>query len=195
MGDEHSGVDLRTLPVDLSELLLAAESHDAEMRTFIDRETGELVLVFETSFQIADEYVTSQSEAIEVSSELAEQLVDDNQLPAWQIDELADALKVALDSSGRYVPVEPRWSSEGFRDMQDFAWSLDDPTHRQHLERALGGKGSFRRFKNALDDLPKELRGEWFAFRDARAREDIVDWLRSIGIEPIDTPRHQKESK
>ncbi|HEX5164573.1 MAG TPA: hypothetical protein VFV93_04190, partial [Thermomicrobiales bacterium] len=68
MADEHSVANRRTLPVDLTELTYAAESHDAEMRTVIDRETGELVLVFETSFQIADEYVSSQSEAIEVSS-------------------------------------------------------------------------------------------------------------------------------
>jgi hypothetical protein len=75
--------------------------------------------------------------------------------------------------------------------MQEFAWSLEDSAHRQRLDNALGGRGSFRRFNNALYDLPEEIRLQWFAFRDARARKDIVDWLHSIGIEPIDTPAHR----
>jgi hypothetical protein len=195
VADERNVVNLHSLPVDLAELVCAAESHDAEVHSFIDRETGELVIVFDTSFRIADEFVESQSSEIEVNSELAEQLVDDNRLPAWQVDELADALRIALDSVGRYVAVEPRWSSDAFKDMQDFAWSLEDPAYRQRLERALGGKGSFRRFNDALYDLPEDIRREWFAFRDARARDDIVDWLHSIGIEPIDTPSYQKESE
>ena len=102
-----------------------------------------------------------------------------------------DALRLALDTTGRYVAIEPHWYSEAFRDMQDFAWSLEDPAHRQRLDRVLGGRGSFRRFNDALDDMPEDIRRQWFAFRDARAREDIVDWLHSIGIEPIDTPAHR----
>jgi predicted nucleotidyltransferase len=44
------------------------------------------------------------------------------------------------------------------------------------LERAIEGRGAFRRFKDTLFEYP-ELREAWFAFRDARARRHAVEWL------------------
>ena len=41
--------------------------------------------------------------------------------------------------------------------------------------------------KDVLDDYPRE-RQRWFAFKDAQARQRVLDWLAEEGIEPIIEP-------
>lgn len=191
MTDAYDIQNLRSLPVDLSELEYAAESHDSETRTFVDRETGAVVAVLDSSFTVADEHVSSQTIAGDISPEMIEQLADDHLLPAWQVDDLDSAFAIALDTAGRCVQINPRWSSDAFRDRQDFTETVENAEYRRRLENALGGRGSFRRFGDAIDEMPDDIRQRWFAFRDARVREYIVDWLRGEGIEPIDTPAYR----
>jgi hypothetical protein len=74
------------------------------------------------------------------------------------------------------LPIEPILSHEGYADMQDFIALVRDPGARHLLERAIEGRGAFRRFKDALFDFP-ELRQAWFAFHDARMARRALDWL------------------
>jgi hypothetical protein len=53
----------------------------------------------------------------------------------------------------------------------------------EKLEIALDGKGAFRRFKNVISDYPEEEK-RWFAFKDKRMREEVIEWLNDLGIEP-----------
>jgi len=50
------------------------------------------------------------------------------------------------------------------------------------LSIALDGKGAFRRFKNVLMDYP-EVEKQWFKFKAEKDKEEVKDWLESIGIE------------
>ncbi len=61
--------------------------------------------------------------------------------------------------------------------MEDFIQLVRDPQARDLLEREIEGRGAFRRFKDTLFEFP-ELRDEWFALRDVRARRRAVEWLR-----------------
>lgn len=79
------------------------------------------------------------------------------------------------------IPVEPIPSSEGYADMEDFIASVRDPRPRDLLQRAIQGRGAFRRFKDTLLELP-ELRAAWFAFHDARAERRALEWLLLEGI-------------
>jgi Uncharacterised protein family (UPF0158)/Nucleotidyltransferase domain len=79
------------------------------------------------------------------------------------------------------VLVEPIPSREAYADMQDFIGRVRDPRSRDLLERAIAGRGAFRRFKDALFELP-DLRQAWFAFHDARMERRAIEWLAGQGL-------------
>ncbi|MPZ61987.1 MAG: hypothetical protein GEU93_11970 [Propionibacteriales bacterium] len=75
-----------------------------------------------------------------------------------------------------WIRIHPSDSGEGYRDLQDFIARVGDPRAQDLLERAIAGRGAFRRFKDTLFEFP-ELREAWFALRDARASRRAVQWL------------------
>ena len=101
-----------------------------------------------------------------------------------QKNALADALRVESGFGDRFIRVEPEDAHAACRDMEAFIETVADQRLQSRLWDAIDGRGAFRRFKNALLDDAYE-RERWFAFKSARLRERIVDWLRSEGIEPV----------
>jgi hypothetical protein len=90
-----------------------------------------------------------------------------------------------VDSDGRrLILVEPLPPAIGYGDMQDFVACVREPRTRDVLERAIAGRGAFRRFKDALLDYP-ELRRAWFEFHDARGERRAIEWL--LERELVDT--------
>jgi Uncharacterised protein family (UPF0158)/Nucleotidyltransferase domain len=79
------------------------------------------------------------------------------------------------------IRIEPVSSREAYEDMEDFAGRVRDPRTRDLLERAIAGRGAFRRFKDALFEFP-DLRQAWFAFHDARMERRAVEWLAGQGL-------------
>jgi Uncharacterised protein family (UPF0158)/Nucleotidyltransferase domain len=78
-------------------------------------------------------------------------------------------------------PIDPIPSHEGYEDMRDFIQRVRDPQARNLLERAIAGRGAFRRFKDTLLDFP-ELREAWFRFHDARVERRAIRWLVDEGF-------------
>jgi len=72
-------------------------------------------------------------------------------------------------------PVPPRiW----YRDMADFVARLSDEQVAERLERAMSGRGAFRRFRDEIyRDRNEQLISAWNAFRNARTERRAVDWL------------------
>jgi predicted nucleotidyltransferase len=77
--------------------------------------------------------------------------------------------------------VEPIEPSEAYGDMEDFVETVRDPRARDLLERAISGRGAFRRFKDALYEFP-DLRAAWFALADARMARRALYWLADEGL-------------
>ena len=74
--------------------------------------------------------------------------------------------------------------------MEEFIETISDHRpQRRLLERAIAGRGAFRRFKDTLFEF-SELREAWFRFHDARMRRRALSWLhdREI-ISPADAER------
>jgi Uncharacterised protein family (UPF0158)/Nucleotidyltransferase domain len=88
------------------------------------------------------------------------------------------------------LPIEPILSGEGYADIQDFVAQVRDPRARDLLERAIEGRGAFRRFKDTLFEFP-ELRQAWFAFHDARMTQRALDWLVGEGL--VDPDEAERE--
>ena len=80
------------------------------------------------------------------------------------------------------LAIDPLPSYVWYRDMEDFAEGISDERAGRRLARAIGGKGAFRRFKDALLEGRPELLSAWHAFSDARGRRRAVDWLVANGI-------------
>jgi hypothetical protein len=60
--------------------------------------------------------------------------------------------------------------------MEDFVQRVRDARARAVLEQSIIGRGAFRRFKDALIQLP-ELRQAWFEFHDVRSERRALEWL------------------
>ena len=75
------------------------------------------------------------------------------------------------------MPIDPLPSAVWYADMADFAERVSDERAARRLERAIRGRGAFRRFKDELHEEYPDLVPVWHAFRDARAKRRAVQWL------------------
>jgi hypothetical protein len=98
------------------------------------------------------------------------------QTVAFHSEELSEEADEEHPEDRGLTRVDPIPSHEGYADMEDFIGRVGDPRARDLLERAIRGRGAFRRFKDTLLDLP-ELREAWFAFHDARMARRALEWL------------------
>jgi len=80
------------------------------------------------------------------------------------------------DAAAGFISIDPMPTAVGYADMEEFVGRVRDPRAHHLLERAITGRGAFRRFKDALLDYP-ELRRAWFAFHDARSERRAIEWL------------------
>ncbi len=99
----------------------------------------------------------------------------------WSTDTaLSEESEEHPDERG-WIPIEPIPSHEGYGDLEDFIARVRDPRARGLLERAIAGRGAFRRFKDTLFEFP-ELREAWFRFHDARMERRALRWLADEGL-------------
>ena len=97
-------------------------------------------------------------------------------------DQEARRLKDQIEEeSDRYEHIPRAESYEGYEDMVDFIATVDNEHLAELLERAIKGKGAFRRFKNVLLNYPEE-RERWFEFKDNRMEERALEWLEDIDV-------------
>jgi hypothetical protein len=124
--------------------------------------------------------------------ELALALENNSWESSWWIDSGTGALEFCSpDEVGEdfdlrgLIRVEPLSSREGYADMARFVDLVHSRRSRELLERAIQGRGAFRRFKDTLLELP-DLREEWFSFHDRQMRRRGIEWLASAGlVDPV----------
>jgi predicted nucleotidyltransferase len=124
---------------------------------------------------------------------LAEALEDHSPETSWWFDPQSGDIAPRVDSlhaddgeqedlfDQGLILVEPIPSREAYGDMEDFIGRVRHPKARDVLERAIAGRGAFRRFKDTLLDFP-DLRQAWFAFHDARMERRAIEWLVGQGL-------------
>lgn len=176
---------MKKLKINFDELQKAMEdiSRDS-FDYYLDTETGEIIalseeLINEAKIRLYDD----ESDEIDEDIEYIEyDVVPD--VPDWIIDEVELALEVLLDESGRYIRISERSSDRAYQCMSEFISTIKDYELKENLLQALNGKGAFRKFKDILLDYPKE-RKRWHGFNAKCMKKEIIEWLMSIGIEPI----------
>lgn len=122
--------------------------------------------------------------------ELAQALEDHSLEHSWWFDPRTgetefwsayDDLGLEHPEERDLLPIRTLPSRVGYEDMEDFIARVRDPRARDLLERAIAGRGAFRRFKDTLFEFP-ELREAWFSFHDARMRRRAIEWLLDEGL-------------
>ena len=80
-----------------------------------------------------------------------------------------------------YIPLPRQYDINEYRMMEEFIYELPTSKNQDVLERAIRGKGAFRRFKDRLYDLGLEQ--QWNKFRDDSYEKIARDWCERFGIE------------
>jgi Uncharacterised protein family (UPF0158) len=88
----------------------------------------------------------------------------------------------------RWLYVDCVGSHEGYRDMELFIATVDDPTIVDRLEIAISGRGAFRRFKDVLSRWPEELQ-RYYLLSSERQRGRARAWLAAAGYRPASTAK------
>jgi hypothetical protein len=173
----------RKLKIDLADLAMAFENASLESQSYLDQETGEVVLVTdETRREVEDIYEELADAQREAPAAFAAALAERDDLHDWIKEAVQRAHEVEVGYGTRFVAVPQADSREGYRDMEDFIDTVADNHLQELLSVAIQGQGAFRRFKDVLLNYPRE-RERWFKFKDTCLRQRVVDWLESIGIE------------
>ncbi len=173
---------MRQININLSYLISAFDSGFHEQTNYLDLETGQVVMVSDDARCIVENiYDQMDAEETEGAPTFAE-LLEQQRLPDWQKQEVMVAEQVEREYGSRFIEIPRMDSHEGYRDMQDFIATVTDPYLQRLLEVAIMGRGAFRRFKDVLLDYPRE-RERWFAFRDERMEQRVLDWLADHDLE------------
>src|SRR5437763_13794867 len=127
-----------------------------ELQYWLDKRTGEVILISSDT-----EHWARGGDEIEDA-------------PEWQHEEIERARRVLravgeletgeeAEETDRYLAIPTIDSHEGYRTMEDFVETVNNPRLRESLIEALRGRKPFRRFKDVLMDYGAE-REQWFAF-------------------------------
>jgi predicted nucleotidyltransferase len=113
--------------------------------------------------------------------ELCTALEDHSPERVWWINTADGRVESADPAEEGWHKIGSVGSHEGYRDMSEFVAGVHHRRAAELLDRAIAGRGAFRRFKDTLFEFP-ELREQWFRYRDARSRRRALRWLADEGL-------------
>lgn len=175
----------RKLKIDMADLETAFDNSSWALSYYLDLETGDVPLVTDDARRDLEQIYKAIDDADEGNRAVAfhEALARSN-LPEWEKEAVLAANQVEEGYPTRYLALPRPDSRAGYHDMERFIETVESEHLRERLWKAIDGRGAFRRFKDELFEYPAEQQ-RWFAFRDARLRQRVLDWLAEESIEPI----------
>jgi len=168
---------MRKLKVNWDDLEVAAESNGPEQSSYLDLETGAVLTVMHDPRQELEQLRGDAGPDASIEDVLAQ-----SGAPDWRKDAMREAWRVEERYGIGIVSLPEADAHEDHRDMEDFAATIGNAELRAQLERALQGRGAFRRFRDVIHSRFRE-KDEWFKFKRERLRRRMADWLASQDIE------------
>ena len=104
---------------------------------------------------------------------------NDEMLDPGVLDEEIDV----EEDPDRWLRFDCIGSRDSWRDMADFATRTTDPDLRNRLERAIEGRGAFRRFRDVVHEAG--VSQQWYAFSTDRKFGRARKFLVRQGIRPV----------
>ncbi|MET0909017.1 MAG: UPF0158 family protein [Ilumatobacteraceae bacterium] len=122
---------------------------------------------------------------------VAEALDDGGYDTSWWYDPATGQIEIGLSemaafdagedevdepSERGFVRIESAGSRPAYLDMVAFADAVGELRAADLLQRALQGKGAFRRFRDTVEDFP-DVRAHWLTYARAAAEARAIEWL------------------
>jgi len=148
--------------VKLDEIIEGLEFRSDESSSFLNKKTGEVVLISEHEMQAAED-----NEPIE-------------DFPDWEQD-LVGIAKEIVAETGDYIELPSKFDIDEYRIMERFCLSLDDPEMYEIFYGLIKGSGAFQRFKNAIHEY--DIADDWYNYRNDALKEIAIEWCRENNIE------------
>lgn len=106
---------------------------------------------------------------------------------------LADELATGLDNEGledeidenwnRYLRLPTKFEIHEYRIMEEFVWTLKGERANK-LERAIQGRGAFRRFKDMINYMGIEQ--QWYDYEAEYYKKLAIKWCQEQGLEYVE---------
>jgi len=151
-----------TIRVKLDEIIDGLESQSDESSSFLDKQTGEVILMTDYAMRAAEE-----NEPLE-------------DVPDWE-RELVLIAREILAETGQYLQLPTQYDINEYSIMEDFCMSLDKKEIGDILYDLISGSGAFRRFKDAIYKYGVE--DKWHEYRNNAIREIAIEWCHQNNIE------------
>ena len=177
----------RRVPLKLRELVDAFEEGSDMLEQFLDLETGEVIPITEdirSEMRAIEEDLPRHLEGDELRAAIID-AVENRGVPEWMDEQLVEALQIEGALGTRFIEIPIPDSRNGYQDMQLFIETVEDASLQEQLWSAIDGRRAFRHFKDVLLGYPDE-RERWFAYKNERVRERVLEWLEDEGIVPIE---------
>ncbi|MDZ7724971.1 MAG: UPF0158 family protein [candidate division KSB1 bacterium] len=147
--------------VKLSDILEAMEFQSEFSRSFLNKETGEIVYVTDDIFLH----------------------VEDSDDDSGLFDEEQEQAALARDilDTNKYIEFPEKDAREEWTLLRDFCQKVSDEKTANELYNLIQGKGAFQRFKHAV--IRYGLEDDWYEFRDQAQEQAAIAWCRENGIE------------
>ena len=144
-----------SVTVSLEEIVDHLNMVGDESSTYLNRKTGELVV-------LTDEELTE-----------AEEREDMEDYPEWQRQRIA--LARDIQDSEDYLELPTKFDIHEYRIVEEFCRSVEPQELREQLLSKIRGSGAFGRFKREIYRLKIET--DWYRFRDAELERIAMQWL------------------
>jgi len=171
---------MKRLPIDIDMLVNLMEIDDRgyDVISYLDTETGEIIFYQEDCFP--DELVNCEIEREEITEDLMRY--------KWMsIEDLYTYYDLfCSDESERFEEIPWITSREKFALIKEFIYIRVEEDIRDEVYYEISGRGAFSKFRTFLEHH-REYKDAWFKFESENLRRIAVEWLNSIGIDPIDS--------
>jgi hypothetical protein len=140
--------------ISLREIISALEAATDDCTSYLNPETGEIILVTEEERALAEEECWEEA-------------------PSWQRD-LMPKIRSALEGD-RWLELPDRFDIHEWSIMERFSRAQNVERIRCELLNAIRGAGAFRAFQSAIRGLGLEQ--SWYQFRDEALADIAQRWL------------------
>jgi len=146
--------------VKLEDVIEALEAAGDESTHYLDKRTGEIVMVTSEEMEAAEE----------------DKLI--SSYPDWERESILKAGEIL--KSEDFIALPNQFDINEYQIMENFCREIPDRKVGEHLLRLIKGSGAFRRFKNAIHASGVEDR--WYQFRRTELEKMAIEWLDQEGL-------------
>ena len=146
----------------LSDIIEAIEFQSDERTAYLDKKTGEVVIISDEEFNAAE---------------------DDKPLedyPEWQRD-LIKAAHDILEHEEDFLCLPTKYYVHEYEIMEGFCLSIRDERISDALYNSIKGRGAFRRSKDGIHR--HGIEDDWYAYRDKALKQIAVEWCEEHDIQ------------